>query len=95
MVQLISAAYFALIFKRMIRIFPKALTLSPHHPVAWPPCQRATGLSTQTQRVTRRQTAAGLQGTACSGCHQCEAITMPCSPPGTCVKAGSLYSEKC
>lgn len=67
-VQLISAALIVLIFKRMIRSFPQGLTLSPHHPVAWPPCQRATGLSTQTRRVTLRQSSAGLQGTVPSGC---------------------------
>lgn len=86
-----GSAHFALIFKRTIRSFLHGLTLSRHHPVAWPPCQRATGLSTQTQRVTLKQSPAGLQGTVyCYYYCRCEPFTKPCSPPGACVNAGSI-----
>lgn len=66
MIHLICAAHFDLMITRLIRSFPQSLTLSHHRPVAWPPCQKVTGLSTQTQRVTLRQSSAGPQGTVLS-----------------------------
>lgn len=51
----------AYISGEMVLSFPRGV--SPCPPAAWLPCQRATGVWTQTQTATLTQTPVGLSGT--------------------------------